>query len=183
MIKLLKTLGKKEFFITIIIFFLIIGQVWLELKMPDYMSEITVLVQTEGSQMNEILKNGGFMISCALGSLILAAFTGYFVSLISSNFSMKIRKRLFDKVESLAMHEIKSFSTSSLITRTTNDITQIQMFVSMGLQMLIKAPITAIWAITKILNKGFEWSIATRCCSFVFVYNDKYCYINCITKI
>ena len=161
MFKLLKTLGKKEFITAFLILILVFGQVWLELKMPDYMSEITVLVQTEGSQMNEILKNGGLMVGCALGSFVLAAFTGFFVSYVSSNFSMKIRKKIFDKVENLAMHEVKQFSTSSLITRTTNDITQIQMFVAMGLQLLIKAPITAIWAITKILNKGLEWSIAT----------------------
>ena len=161
MLKLLKTLNKKDFFMILIIFLLVISQVWLDLKMPDYMSEITVLVQTNGSSMSAILKNGGFMVLCAFGSLILAGITGYFVALVSSNFSMKIRKKLFDKVGNLAIHEIKQFSTSSLITRTTNDITQIQMFVAMGLQLLIKAPITAIWAITKILNKGIEWSIAT----------------------
>ncbi len=161
MFKLLKTLEKKDFFIYFFVVILIFGQVWLELKMPDYMSEITVLVQTEGSQMNEILKNGGYMIACALGSLVLAIITGFFVSMVSANFSMNIRKSLFDKVENLAMHEVKQFSTSSLITRTTNDITQIQMFIAMGLQLLIKAPITAVWAITKILNKGYEWTIAT----------------------
>ncbi len=161
MFKLLKNLGKKDFLIYFFVVILIFGQVWLELKMPDYMSEITVLVQTEGSQMNEILKNGGYMVACAFGSLVLATITGFFVSLVSANFSMNIRKSLFDKVENLAMHEVKQFSTSSLITRTTNDITQIQMFIAMGLQLLIKAPITAVWAIAKILNKGFEWSIAT----------------------
>ena len=129
--------------------------------MPDYMSEITVLVQTEGSEMKDIIKNGGAMLGCALGSLVLAVFTGYIVSYISAVFSMVTRKKLFDKVENLTMQEVKNFSTSSLITRTTNDITQIQMFVAMGLQLLIKAPITAIWAITKILNKGWEWSVAT----------------------
>ena len=111
--------------------------------------------------MKDIIKNGGAMLGCALGSLVLAVFTGYIVSYISAVFSMVTRKKLFDKVENLTMQEVKNFSTSSLITRTTNDITQIQMFVAMGLQLLIKAPITAIWAITKILNKGWEWSVAT----------------------
>ena len=161
MIKLVKNLDKKEWGLAIICLILIIGQVWLELKMPDYMSEITVLVQTEGSQMSEILKNGGYMLACALGSLISAVIVGYLASKISATFSMKVRKKLFSKVENLAMNEVKQFSTSSLITRTTNDITQIQMVISMGLQLMIKAPITAVWAVTKILNKSWQWSALT----------------------
>ena len=161
MIKLFKTLGKKEWCIVAVIFILVFAQVWLELKMPDYMSQITQLVQTEGSEMSEILKNGGYMLACALGSLIAAVITGFFTSGISSTFSMKVRKKIFDKVESLSMEEVKDFSTSSLITRTTNDITQVEMLVSMGLQLLIKAPITAIWAILKILNKSWQWSAIT----------------------
>ena len=161
MFKLFKTLGKKELLMALICFVLIVGQVWLELRMPDYMSEITVLVQTEGSQMSEIVKNGGYMLACALGSLLSAIIVGYMTATISATLSMKVRKKLFDKVENLAMHEVKQFSTSSLITRTTNDITQVQMFVAMGLQLLIKAPITAAWAITKILNKSWQWSAIT----------------------
>lgn len=161
MIKLLKTLEKKEWLLAIICLILIVGQVWLELKMPDYMSEITMLVQTEGSEMSEILKNGAYMLACALGSLVSAVIVGYLVSNISATFSMNVRKKLFDKVENLAMHEVKQFSTSSLITRTTNDITQIQMLIAMGLQLMIKAPITAIWAITKMLNKSWQWSALT----------------------
>ena len=161
MFKLFKTLEKKELLMALICFVLIVGQVWLELKMPDYMSEITVLVQTEGSQMSEIVKNGGYMLACALGSLLSAIIVGYMTATISATLSMKVRKKLFDKVENLAMHEVKQFSTSSLITRTTNDITQVQMFVAMGLQLLIKAPITAAWAITKILNKSWQWSAIT----------------------
>ena len=161
MFKLFKTLGRKELLMALICFVLIVGQVWLELKMPDYMSEITVLVQTEGSQMSEIVKNGGYMLACALGSLLSAVIVGYMTATISATLSMKVRKKLFDKVENLAMHEVKQFSTSSLITRTTNDITQVQMFVAMGLQLLIKAPITAAWAITKILNKSWQWSAIT----------------------
>lgn len=161
MFKLLKNVTKKEWLIVVICFALIVGQVWLELKMPDYMSEITVLVQSEGSDIKDIIANGAYMLACALGSLVSAVITGYFISNISAHFSMNVRKKLFTKVENLAMQEVKHFSTSSLITRTTNDITQVQMLISMGLQLIIKAPITAIWAITKILNKSVEWSIVT----------------------
>ncbi len=161
MIKLLKNLEKREYFFAIICFFLVVIQVGLELKMPDYMSEITKLVQTEGSKMNDILINGGYMLLCALGSLVMAVISGYIASKISANFSMKIRKKIFDKVENMSIQEIKQFSTSSLITRTTNDVTQIEMLIAMGLQLLIKAPLTAIWAITKILNKSYQWSIIT----------------------
>ncbi len=161
MIKLFKNLGKKEIILAVVSLILIIAQVWLELKMPDYMSEITVLVQTEGSEMSEIIENGAYMIACALGSLISAVIVGFLASNISATFSMRVRKKLFDKVENLSMNEVKEFSTSSLITRTTNDITQIQMLIAMGLQLMIKAPITAVWAITKILNKSWQWSAIT----------------------
>ena len=158
MIKLIKNFGKKEWLLVLVSFILIFLQVWLELKMPDYMAEITRLVQTEGSKMEDILVNGGMMMLCAFGSLIGAIIVGYLVANLTANFSKKIRKKLFSKVESLSMNEIKLFSTSSLITRTTNDITQVEMLIGMGLQLLIKAPITAIWAITKILNKNLIWS-------------------------
>ena len=161
MTKLLKNLGKKEVYLIIIAVILIIGMVSLELKMPDYMSEITKLVQTEGSHINEILKNGAYMLGCALGTLVISIIVGYFFAKISANFSMTVRKKLFDKVGNLAMNEVKQFSTSSLITRTTNDITQLQMVLDMGLMISIRAPITAIWAITKILNKSWQWSAAT----------------------
>ena len=161
MLKLLKNLSKKEWLLVFMCFILIVGQVWLELKMPDYMSKITVLVQTEGSSMKDILINGGYMLLCAFGSLVSAIIVGYLTANISASFSKKTRKKIFDKVENLAMEEVNKFSTSSLITRTTNDITQIQMLVSMGLQLMIKAPITAIWAVTKILNKSWQWSAIT----------------------
>lgn len=161
MFKLLKNLGKREAILAMVCVVLIVGLVALELKMPDYMSEITVLVQSEGSQMSEIIKNGAYMLGCALGTLALAIIVGYFTSNIAANFSMKIRKKIFDKVGNLAMSEVKQFSTSSLITRTTNDITQLQMVIAMGLMISIRAPITAIWAITKILNKSWQWSAAT----------------------
>ena len=161
MLKLLKTFKKKEWLLAIISFLLIFFQVWLELKMPDYMSKITQLVQTDGSSMKAILENGGYMLACAFGSLIAAIIVGYLISIISATFSKRTRKMIFTKVEELAIHEVKQFSTNSLITRTTNDVTQIEMLIAMGLQLLIKAPITAIWAVTKILNKSVEWSIIT----------------------
>ena len=161
MFKLIKNFEKKDWFVVFISIFLIFGQVWLELKMPDYMSQITVLVQTEGSKISEIVKNGLYMILCAFGSLVLAALVGYLIAKLSAGFSLKIRNLLFKKIESLSMQEIKGFSTNSLITRTTNDVTHVEMFIGMGLQLLIKAPITAVWAITKILNKSWEWSLVT----------------------
>ena len=161
MIKLLKEFNKKDYFLIFVCSLLIVFQVWLDLKLPDYMSSITKLVQTEGSKMSDVLSQGSYMLLCAFGSLISAFIVGYLTSYISSTFSQKIRKSLFSKVQSFSMEEIKKFKTSSLITRTTNDITNIQMFISMGLQMLIKAPITAVWAILKILGKNYKWSIAT----------------------
>lgn len=161
MIKLLKNLTKKEVFLILISCGLIFLSVDLELKMPDYMATITKLVQTEGSKMKDIITNGGYMLLCALGSLICSIVVGFFISYISSKFSMNIRTKLFNTVEDLDMEEIKEFSPSSLITRTTNDVSQIEMLLGMGLQLLIKAPITAVWAVTKILNKNMSWSIIT----------------------
>ena len=161
MLKLFKNFTKKEWGLMLVCFVLIFTQVWLELKMPDYMSEITVLVQTEGSKMADILKNGAYMLLCAFGSLVGAVIVGYLVSGLSATFSLRTRKQLFNKVEEMSMQEIKQFSTSSLITRTTNDITQVEMLIAMGLQLLIKAPITAIWAVCKILNKSWQWSAIT----------------------
>ena len=161
MFKLFKNFTKKDYLLIFISFIFILVQVWLDLKLPDYMSEITKLVQTEGSKMSAILENGGYMLLCAFGSLLSAILVGYISSNVSASFSKTIRKKIFNKVENLGVAEVKNFSTSSLITRTTNDITQIQMFISMGLQLLIKAPVTAIWAVTKILNKNIAWSAVT----------------------
>ena len=161
MLKLLKNMKKEQWLCAILVFILVVAQVWLELKMPDYMSEITKLVQTQGSRMQDILINGGYMMLCALGSFATAILVGYYTANISSNFSKNVRKKLFDKVENLSMQEIKGFSTSSLITRTTNDITQIEMLIAMGLHLIIRSPIMAIWAITKILNKSWQWSSLT----------------------
>ena len=161
MLKLIKNYRIKDIFLMLIAIALIVLQVWLDLRMPEYMSTITKLVETEGSKMKDILYNGGLMLACSFGSLIAMIVVGYIISYVSAYFSMNLRKKVFDKVESLAINEVKKFKVSSLITRTTNDITQIQMLISMGLQMMIKAPLTAAWAITKILNKSFEWSMLT----------------------
>ena len=161
MLKLIKNYRIKDIFLMLIAISLIVLQVWLDLRMPEYMSTITKLVETEGSKMKDILYNGGLMLACSFGSLIAMIVVGYIISYVSAYFSMNLRKKVFDKVESLAINEVKKFKVSSLITRTTNDITQIQMLISMGLQMMIKAPLTAAWAITKILNKSFEWSMLT----------------------
>ena len=161
MLKLFKEFKKKDLVILIICVLLIFFQVWLDLKLPDYMTQITRLVQTEGTKISEILKQGSYMLLCAFGSLISAFIVGYLVSYVSATFSKRTRKTLFEKVQTFSMDNMKKFRTSSLITRTTNDITNIQMFIAMGLQMLIKAPITAIWAIFKIFDKGWQWSLAT----------------------
>lgn len=161
MFKLLKRLEGRHYKVIFICVIFIVFQVWLDLKLPDFMSNITVLIETEGSKMSEILLQGLFMLLCALGSLISSFIVGYFAAKVAASFSQKIRSEVFNKVEDFSMTEIKQFSTSSLITRTTNDITQVQMLLAMGLQVFIKAPIMAIWAIIKISGKSFEWSILT----------------------
>lgn len=161
MFKLFKNFNTKDLLIIILCIIFVVIQVWLDLKLPDYMSSITRLVQTEGSSMNEIILQGVYMLLCAFGSLLSAICVGYMSSLLSANFSKILRKKIFNKVEDFGTEEIKKFSTSSLITRTTNDVTQIEMLISMGLQLLIKAPIMAVWAISKILNKSIEWSALT----------------------
>ena len=161
MLKLLKNLNKRDYIYVFISAGLIVFQVWLELKMPDYMSNITQLVQTRGASINDILREGSYMLLCAFGSLVSAFIVGYFTSTIAASFSYRTRGKLFRKVEDISTFEVKKFSPSSLITRTTNDITQIEFLIAMGLTLMIKAPITAVWAVTKILNKNIEWSILT----------------------
>lgn len=169
MIKILRYLKAKEWQLVGICLIFIVTQVWLDLKLPDYMSQITQLVRTPGSSMGEIWKAGGFMLLCALGSLLSAIIVGFFAARIAASFSQRLRSMLFNKVESFSMEEINRFSTSSLITRSTNDITQVQMLVTMGLQMIIKAPITAVWAVMKIAGKGFEWTLATAVAVLILV--------------
>ena len=164
MFKLFKKLRGKDIMYIIICISLVACSVWLELKVPDYMSAITRLVQTEGSQMSDIIEQGVKMVSCAFCSLLCSIVVGYFAAIVSSHFSANLRKQIFEKVENMGLAEIKKFSTSSLITRTTNDVMQVEMLINLGLQAMVKAPIMAVWAILKILDKGFEWSILTACC-------------------
>lgn len=161
MIKILKNLTKKEWGFTAICLGLIIIQVWLDLTLPEYMGDITELVQTPGSEMNEILAAGGRMLLLASGSLAVSVVIAGLAARISTNLASRLRTNLFKKVQSFTMQEINNFSIPSLITRTTNDITQVQMLVVIGLQILIKSPILAVWAIVKILDKGWQWSLAT----------------------
>lgn len=161
MLKILKYLTKKDWIFVLFSFLFVVVQVYLDLRLPDYMSEITRLVQTPNSEMREILSAGSYMLLCAFGSLIAAFIVGYFAAQIASNLSWKLRSSVYDKIEGFSMAEINKFSTPSLITRSTNDITQIQNIVAMGLQLIIKAPITAVWAVCKILDKGWQWSSAT----------------------
>lgn len=161
MIKLLKKLKPKQWLYILFCVALIVLQVYLDLKLPDYMASITKIVQTEGSLVKDVLGEGAKMLICAFGSLLSAVVVSYFVTKVAATFSRDLRKDIFGKVLSFSMEEIKNFSTSSLITRTTNDITQVQMLIAMGMQMLIKAPIMAVWAIMKIYGKGFEWSVIT----------------------
>ena len=169
MLKLIKNFEKRDYILIILTILLIVVQVWLDLKMPDYMSEITMLVKTEGSKMSDILYNGGFMLLCSLGSLVSTIISGYFLALLASGFSSKLREKIFYKVQNLSLDKIKQFETSSLITRTTNDISQVEMLIGMGLQLLIKAPITAVWAICKIVNKSFSWTLATSICVLIML--------------
>ena len=161
MFKLFRYYKTKDWLFFVAAAIMIFGQVWLELMMPDYMAAITKLVQTPGSQMSDILLNGGKMLACAAGSLISAIVVSYILSRVAATFSLVVRKALFDKVEELDLDQAKKFSTSSLITRTTNDITQIQMVIGMGTQMLLRAPITVIVAISKIIDKSWQWSTTT----------------------
>ena len=161
MFKIFQNFRGKDLAILFCGILMVAAQVGLELKMPEYMSTITRLVQTEGSEMGEILLNGSWMLLCALGSFAANVGAGFCFATASARLSMNTRKRLFNKVEDLDMSEVKKFSTSSLITRSTNDITQVQMFVAMGAQMLVRAPLSAIWAISKIAGKSWQWSTAT----------------------
>lgn len=161
MIKIFKNLTKKEGLLAAISIVFIVFQVWLDLKIPDYMSEITMLVQTEGNQMSEIYSAGAMMLAAAFGSLVSAVVVAVIAAKISANFGANVRSKLFNKVLDFSMEEISRFSTSSLITRSTNDITQVQMLIVMGLQAIIKAPIIGVWAILKIADKSWQWTFAT----------------------
>lgn len=161
MIKLLKRFDISEWIQVLISLIFIVAQVWLDLKLPDYMSEITRYSQMPGGEMSDIWMAGGKMMLCAMGSLVSSITVGFFGARIAASFSRRIRSLLFTKVDSFSMEEMNRFSTDSLITRSTNDITQVQQFITMGLQLLIKAPIMVVWALVKISGKGFEWTVAT----------------------
>ena len=159
MLKIFKNFKGKEWILLIISIAFVASQVWLDLKLPDYMSEITQLVQTPGSEMSEILTSGGWMLLCALGSLVASIIVAALAAKIAANLSARLRFKMFDKVQSFSMEEINNYSTASLITRSTNDINQIQTFIVMGLQALIKAPILAVWAILKIVGRNWQLSL------------------------
>ena len=161
MIKLLKKMKPQDWCYALICIAFIVVQVWLDMTMPDYMQELTVLIETPGSRMSEVWKAGGMMLLCSLGSVAAAVITAIFSARIGSDLGFALRGSLFKKVQSFSMEEIGNFSTASLITRSTNDIQQVLMFIVMGLQMLIKAPVTAIWAICKIADQEWQWSLAT----------------------
>lgn len=159
MLKLFKYLTKRDWLLAFVCLGLIVLQVWLELTMPDYTAEITRLVVSGSDRMRPILVAGGKMLACAAGSLASAVVVGFFVAVIGASFAKNVRMAVYDKVQSFSMAEINRFSTASLITRSSNDVTQVQLVVVLGLQMLIKAPIMAVWAVVKILGKSWEWSV------------------------
>ncbi len=166
MLRLLRYFKSREWAQVIICVVLIVLQVYLDLKLPDYMTDITILVQTEGSEMSEIWQAGGKMLSCALGSMAMAIATGFFAARLAAGLSKKLRSAVYNQVSGFSMEEINRFSTASLITRSTNDITQVQMMVALGLQVMIKAPITGVWAVCKISGKAWQWSLATGAAIF-----------------
>ena len=161
MLRIMRYLSKAEIGQMLIALVSIVGQIWLDLTLPDYMSDITTLVETPGSTMRDIWVAGGKMLLVSLGSVACAIVTGYIAARVGASFSQRLRSLEFNKVESFGPAEMSRFSTASLITRSTNDITQIQMFITMGLMMIVKSPIMAVWAICKIAGKGFEWTVAT----------------------
>lgn len=182
MIKIFKNFTKKDWSLIIICLAFIILQVWLDLKLPDYMSKITMLVQTKGSTMDEIIESGVKMLGCALGSLASSVVVAIFAARVATNFAANLRERLFDKVQAFSMEEIGSFSTASLITRSTNDISQIQTLVVMGLQAIIKAPIMAVWAIFKIAGKSWQWTASTGVAVIVLLVIVGSCMIFALPK-
>ena len=161
MFRIMRYLSKMEMAYMLIALVSIVGQIWLDLTLPDYMADITTLVETPGSKMHDIWVAGGNMLAISLGSAACAIVTGYIAARVGASFSQRLRSLEFRKVESFGPAEMSKFSTASLITRSTNDITQIQMFITMGLMMIVKSPIMAVWAVCKIAGDGFEWTLAT----------------------
>ena len=161
MLKIFKYLKRNEWLLVLVSIVFIVVQVWLDLKLPDYMAEITTLIQTDGKQISELMVPGLYMLLCTIGSMAAAIIVGFFAARVAAGLSMRLRGMVFDKTLSFSMEEINGFSISSLITRSTNDITQIQLIVAMGLQLIIKAPILAVWAVIKISGKSWQWTAAT----------------------
>ncbi|MDP4096271.1 ABC transporter ATP-binding protein/permease [Paenibacillus sp. P96] len=161
MVKIFKYLTKNEWLLVFFSLVFIVAQVWLDLRLPDYMAEITTKLQMEGSSLSELLIPGGYMLLCAVGSMIASIIVGYFAAKVAAGLAKRLRAMVFDKTLSFSMEEINGFSTASLITRSTNDVTQIQTVVAMGLQVIIKAPILAVWAIVKIADQNWQWTAST----------------------
>lgn len=180
--KLFKSFTKKDYFLMLVVIGLIVCQVWLDLTMPDFTSKLTSSVLGENLTIGDILYNGGMMLLCALFSLICSIICGFIVSKIASSFSKNTRNNLFNTVSTFSAEEMNRFSTSSLITRTTNDVDQLHRFIAMGLQLLIKAPILAIWAICKISTSSIQWTLATVICVVVIVLVVSLIVTLCIPK-
>jgi len=161
MVKIFSRLRAKEWLMMGVCLVFVVAQVWLDLKMPDYMKEVTAIVTNPGGTVGEVMVKGGMMLLCTLGGVAATVIIGFFASRVAATFSQKLRKDVFSRVESFSLEELSGFSTASLITRTTNDITQIQMIIAMGLQVVIRAPIMAVWAIIKISTKNWEWTALT----------------------
>lgn len=161
MLKIFKYLKRNEWLFVLCSVAFIVVQVWLDLKLPDYMAEITTLIQTEGTTVSDLMIPGAYMLLCAIGSMIAAVIVGFFAARVAAGLAKRLRGLVFDKTLSFSMEEMNRFSTASLITRSTNDITQIQLIIAMGLQVIIKAPILAVWAIMKISDKSWQWTTAT----------------------
>ena len=167
MFRILKTLRATEWLYVVLSIGFIVLQVWLDLTLPDYMERITVLSVSGAASGGEIWREGGLMLACALGSALSSAAVGFFAARIAATVAYRLRGLVFGKVESFSMEEINRFSTASLITRSTNDVTQVQMIIAMGLQVVVKAPILAVWAVCKILVRNWQWSLATGVAVFI----------------
>ena len=182
MFKMLKNLGWKEWLMISVSVVFIVGQVWLDLKLPDYMNEITTLIQQQNREMSKVWIAGGYMLACAFGSAILSVAVGFFASRVAAALGLNLRQKVYNQIQSYSKSEMKKFSTSSLITRSTNDITQVQMFIAMGLQVIIKAPVLAIWAIVKISGKSWQWSLVTAIAVIVLLITILVVLFLCLPK-
>ncbi len=182
MLRIFKNFRKQEMVLALFSVVFVVAQVWLELKLPDYMREITSLITTQDSAMHDILIAGGKMLLCAFGSLLVTILVAVCAARIASNFSAIVRGKLFDKVQSFSMEEIGRFSTASLITRSTNDVTQVQMLIVMGLSIMLRAPIMAVMAILKIVDKSWQWTLSTGVAVVILLIIVIICVSLCMPK-